>query len=180
MMVVARCQGDSEERRGEVSDSECVPQGKRPKATRQWKRKTGQESVEMWRRVRERGESEMKEFVEEWCAQALAMGEVDVDETWGHYRSRVVNVQADEIGRRNGRMKKSQGQWYEVFDLDLQKLKREARKVQTQIKEARAQGVETKTLHVQYRDLGLRAKKRLRHVVRVRAEAVVAQMERLK
>ena len=49
-----------------------------------------------------------------------------------------------------------------------------------QIKLTRAQGGEVKTLAGQYREIGLKAKKRLRHVVRVRAEKVIEQVEQLK
>ena len=92
-----------------------------------WQRKKGAAGRMQWEQVREMGEVEMEDFVKEWCEQVQEMQHVDIDSTWTRYKMRAVKVQEAKIGRKRVRLRKCQGEWYEVSDLELHETRGQTR-----------------------------------------------------
>ena len=147
---------------------------------RVWARKSGTEGRAQWEEACKLGEAEMADFVREWSHDVANGGDVDVENTWERYRMKAVAVQEERIGRKVVRAKKCQGKWYEMFDLELQGIKREARRVLGRLKTQRRAGGDLGGLLAEYAALRVKAKARFKHVIKERAVMVVQGIERLK
>ena len=133
-----------------------------------------------WEQVREMGEVEMEDFIKEWCDDVKAMQHVDIERTWSRYRMRAVKVQEAKVGRKAVRSRKCQGKWYDVFDLELQNLKKEAGRVLHTLKRQRRMSQDVADLYTRYREIRKAAKCRLRVVIKAQAVSMVKEVERLK
>ena len=130
--------------------------------------------------MRALGEVEMQEFVKEWCEDVKTLQHVDMERTWTKYKIRAVEAQEAKIGRKKVRARKCQGKWYEVFNPEVQNLKKEARRVLQALKRQRKHGKDVSSLSAQYSKIRKAAKCRLKAVIKTRAVAMVKEVERLK
>ena len=130
------------------------------------------------------GEGEAKVFVEDWLEQVthLQDGEAAVllGRTWTSYRAMATKVLEQCPGRKRGRQAKKEGQWYELHDADVQRLKREASKTLLELRQARSGGVPVDGLVGRYRTLKKQAKTLLKLKLKEKAQSVVQRIEQLK
>ena len=160
-------------------DADCVAAAK-DKTKQRWQKKNGAAGRVQWEQVREMGEVEMEDFVEEWCEQVKEMQHVDIESTWTRYKMRAVKVQEAKIGRKRVRPRKCQGEWHDVFDLELQSMKKETRRLLQMVRKQRRAGANVSELYAQYAEIRRAAKRRLKVVLKAQAVAMVKEVERLK
>ena len=72
---------------------------------------------------------------------------------------KAVAVQEEAIGRKMIRARKCQGKWYQVYDPELQGIKKEARVVLGKLKKQRRAGGDVAGLHAEYVALRVKAKR---------------------
>ena len=93
---------------------------------------------------------------------------------------RVVAVQDARVGRKTVKPRKCQDKWCEMYDHELQMLKREAGRVLALLKRQRNEGADVSDLYAKYREVRAAAKSRLKLVLKTRAVELVKKVELLK
>jgi hypothetical protein len=130
-----------------------------------------------WEEMRDRGEVEMREFIE--ARRSIDGGVLNAD--WDDYKCRTKRVLEDVLGRKKPvRKRKCQGRYYKRFDSEMQRLKRERAFTLNMLKHLRREGGDVDDLVNKYRTLRKLVKKRLKKVTHDEATRVTKKIEDLK